>query len=361
MNILGIETSCDDTSAAVVVDGWRVASSVVSSQIKEHSPFGGVVPEIASRRHVENLPRIISESLRKAEMNWAEIDAVAVTKGPGLASSLITGLITGKALAHQIGVPLWSLNHLEAHIYSVFLDREHLDPCAEEPILFLTVSGGHTNLVMMRGLHNYQMLGTTLDDAAGEALDKGAKMLGFPHPGGPSIESAAKGGDPRRLSFPQGRPSPNKAFKSSQLKPQFCFSFSGVKTSLLYHLRRHPEILESPESISDVAASYQSAVFKALTSRIDAALKEFDAGMLACAGGVMRNKLLRSMVFEVADSHGVPLQLAQSEYCTDNAAMVAGLAGALRKASIEMDTSIDVAPRMPLTASLNDNASQSPV
>ncbi len=349
MKVLGIETSCDDTSAAVVIDGCHVASSEVSSQTKDHSPFGGVVPEIASRRHVENLPGIIDAALRKAEMTWAEIDAIAVTKGPGLASSLIAGLITAKALANQLGVPLWCVNHLEAHIYSVFLDSEHLNPFDEEPILFLTVSGGHTNLVMMRGIHNYQLLGTTLDDAAGEALDKGAQMLGLPHPGGPSIEAAAVDGYSGHLSFPQGRPSPNKAFKSSQLNPQFCFSFSGVKTALLYHIRRHPEILDDPAAIRDVAASYQSAVFKALTNRIDAALKEFEAGMLACAGGVMRNKLLRSMVSEVADSHDVPLQLAQAEYCTDNAAMVAGLAGALHKASIKMDTSIDVVPRMPLT------------
>lgn len=348
MIVLGIETSCDDTSAAVVADGTRVISSVVSSQTGAHSPHGGVVPEIASRRHVEALPAIIARAVRAAGIDWGDLDAVTVTRGPGLASSLMAGLVAARGLSHRLDIPLWTLNHLEAHIYSVFLDRADISPAELCPILFLTVSGGHSNLVLMEGLHRYRLLGATIDDAAGEALDKAAQLLGLGYPGGPAIERAAHGGDPAFVDFPRAGGSIKNSSFSGDLDPDYCFSFSGVKTSLLYYVKKHPDLAHDPARLADVSASYQAAVVDALAGRVGHALESFRPAAVGCAGGVMRNEVLRAKMAELAARAERPLLIAPPEYCTDNAAMVAGLGGALAAAGCEMCSDWSVEPRLPL-------------
>ncbi len=332
----------------MVRDGCEVLSSVISSQIDQHSPYGGVVPEIASRSHVEALPSVVAAAVRNAGVGWDGLDAVAVTCGPGLASSLMAGLIAARALAYRIGKPLLGLNHLEAHIYSVFLDRAAPPPSEIAPLLFLTVSGGHTNLVLMRGLHDYEMLGTTLDDAAGEALDKGAKLLGLGYPGGPAIEKTSKGGRADYIRFPRGVSSATNGNLANGLNPKMCFSFSGVKTSLLYYTKKHPEVFSNPSVFRDVACSYQAAIIDAMIRRVRFAVGLHKVNALACAGGVARNTLLRDSMTLLAGETGIPLYLAPNEYCTDNAAMVAGLGGALDMAGIETSPAFDVEPRMPL-------------
>lgn len=348
MIVLGLETSCDDTSAAVVSGGTRVLASVVSSQTDAHRPHGGVVPEIASRSHVEALPGIIDQTLRAAGVDWGEIAALAVTRGPGLASSLMAGLVAARGISCRLDCPLWTLNHLEAHIYSVFLDRAEADLEDSCPALFLTVSGGHSNLILMKGLQRYRLLGATIDDAAGEALDKAAKLMGLGYPGGPAIELAASGGDPGHVDFPRAGGSIKSSSFSGALDPEYCFSFSGVKTSLLYYLRKHPDVLRDPARRADVAASYQMAVVDALARRVKRALQAFEVRSLACGGGVMRNKLLRARMEELADRAGLPLLLSRPEYCTDNAAMVAGLGAALAERGLPIPSDWSVEPRLAL-------------
>lgn len=323
MNVLGIETSCDETAAAVVRNGRQVLSSVVLSQIDLHRPYGGVVPEIASRQHVETLPAVMEEALSRASLRWDDVDAVAATYGPGLATSLLVGVSAAKALSLRLKKPLWLVNHLEAHIYSVFLD-ETAPPWREVcPFMALVVSGGHTCLVRVESLGRYRVLGRTIDDAAGEAFDKGAKILGLGYPGGPAIERAACGGDAKAIRFPRGRQR-RERFRLGGLDPDLCFSFSGLKTALLYYVRDHP--LQHPDDrLASVAASYEEAIVDVLVSRFEQALG--GEGCLAACGGVSLNKRLRSRLQDMADARRVRLLLAPPRYCADNAAMVAGLAG----------------------------------
>ncbi|MBU1908982.1 MAG: tRNA (adenosine(37)-N6)-threonylcarbamoyltransferase complex transferase subunit TsaD, partial [Verrucomicrobia bacterium] len=329
MNILGIETSCDETAAAVVADGSRVLSNCVYSQIQSHQPYGGVVPELASRQHVEVLPRILDQAVTQAGLDWTALDAIAVTQGPGLASSLLVGLSAAQSLALRLRRPLHAVNHVEAHLYSLFLPDSPTStrvPALEAPRLVLMVSGGHTALVRLEHVGRYQWLGQSLDDAAGEALDKGANLMHLGYPGGPAIEQAAESGDPEILSFP--RISIRASYRTAGgLDPDLCFSFSGLKTSLLYTLRRRPELLENG-NLKDVAASYQEAVFDALLDRVERALDKAPYRSFGCVGGVARNQRLRARLEETARRHGLALHLAPMAYCTDNAAMVAGLAGA---------------------------------
>ncbi len=351
MVVLGIETSCDETSVAVVVSpGPEVLSNEVYSQIAAHQPFGGVVPELAARRHVDVLPGLIGKAIHDADVGWEDLDALAVTAGPGLASSLLVGVSAAKALALRLKVPLYPVNHLEGHVCSVFLGANA--PRAEEacPMLVLLVTGGHTCLIAVDCIGGYRMLGQTLDDAAGEALDKGASMLGLPYPGGPSIEKAAQGGDPSLFAFPRGRVQGSSLRHLAGMEPELCFSYSGVKTSLLYRLR-DLGATPAPGQLADLAAGYQEAVFDALLLRVEAAMDRAAYASFACVGGVARNQCLRGKLLALSESRDVPLLLAQPEYCTDNAAMIAAT-HALRSPTLRQDTGFacDVRPVWPLGA-----------
>ncbi len=348
MNVLGIETSCDETSAAVVRDGRDVLSNIVFTQIARHRPYGGVVPEIASRSHVEELAGIVGRAVADARVDWDGIDALAVTYGPGLASSLLIGLTAAKALALRLGKPLLGVNHIEAHLHSLFLGGAAPSPSAVCPLLVLMVSGGHTCLVRMEGVGSYRVLGQTLDDAAGEALDKGANLLKLGYPGGPAIEAAARGGNAAFVAFPRGRVRNPRAEWIGDLDPAFCFSFSGLKTALLYYLKDHPGVVSDPAALRDVTASYQEAVFDTLLARAERALPAGRVAAFGCVGGVSRNQRLREKLEGLAGRFGVRLLLTAPEFCTDNAAMVAAVAGA-EGACVNRDAgALDVQPDLAL-------------
>lgn len=343
MNVLGIETSCDETSAAVVRDGRTVLSSVVFTQIAQHRPYGGVVPEIASRSHVEEITGIVRQAVDDAKLEWAQVDAVAVTYGPGLASSLLVGLSAAKALALRLGKPLLGVNHVEAHLYSLFLGPDAPLPEAVAPMVVLMVSGGHTALVQIGKVGSYKLLGQTLDDAAGEALDKGANLLGLGYPGGPAIENAAAGGDPAYVKFPRGLRHHVAGELAGDLDRDLCFSFSGLKTSLLYYLKDHPDVLSNGRMM-DIAASYQEAVFDALLLRLKRAVERYPVAAVGCVGGVARNRRLREKIERLAKEHGVRLLVTRPEFCTDNAAMIAALAAAPGSLVQASDGDLDVQP-----------------
>jgi N6-L-threonylcarbamoyladenine synthase len=347
MNVLGIETSCDETSAAVVRDGRTVLSNVVFSQIAQHRPYGGVVPEIASRSHVEEITGIVRQAVDDAKLTWAQVDAVAATYGPGLASSLLVGLSASKALSLRLGKPLFGVNHIEAHLYSLFLGQDAPPPEAVTPLVVLMVSGGHTGLIRIEKMGSYQLLGQTLDDAAGEALDKGANLLKLGYPGGPAIEKAAAGGNPAYVKFPRGLQHRVAGELFGDLDRNLCFSFSGLKTSLLYYLKDHPEALANARR-KDVAASYQEAVLDALLSRLQRAMEQHPAAAVGCVGGVARNCRLREKLERLSKERGLRLLVAQPEYCTDNAAMIAALAGAAGSRVVRDHADLDVCPDLSL-------------
>ena len=336
MVVLGIETSCDESAAAGVENGRTVLSSVVFSQVPLHQPYGGVVPEIASRSHVEKISGVIREALCEASAPgsgttevspdwWERIDAVAVTYGPGLASSLIVGLSAAKGLALRLGKPLIAINHIEAHIHSVFLSPAAPDPGEAGPLLGLVVSGGHSSWIDMPQPGTYRIIGQTLDDAAGEAFDKAAKLLGLGYPGGPVIDRVARQAARRdAVVFPKGSPRPgNPAL--GHLRAELCVSFSGLKTALMYRLREQPP--QDEAQVAEIAAAYQEAIVAALASRCERALGEGRYRALAVGGGVSLNRRLRERLEEVASAAGVRLLLAEPRFCGDNAAMIAGLAG----------------------------------
>jgi N6-L-threonylcarbamoyladenine synthase len=298
--ILGIETSCDETAAAVVTAAGEIRSNVVSSQAHLHARFGGVVPEIASRHHLELVLPVVREALAEAEAGLDDLDAVAVTQGPGLIGALLVGLSAAKALAWARGLPLVPVDHLQGHVASLYLGQSPLDP----PFLCLLVSGGHTLLLEVKERGASTVLGSTLDDAAGEAFDKGARLLGLGYPGGAEIDRLAREGDPEAFSFPVAR------------VPGLDFSFSGVKTALLYELRSLDGALE--ERRADLAASYQRALVRALAERTLVAAERTGAERIAVVGGVAANSELRAALPEAV---APPLEL-----CTDNAAMIASAA-----------------------------------
>ena len=306
MRILGIETSCDETAAAVVDDGRLVRSSVVSSQVDLHARYGGVVPEIASRAHVELVNDVIDQALLEAGTTLREIDAVAAVHGPGLAGALLVGVCAGKAIALATGRPYVGVNHHEAHMYAALLDDRSLEP----PFVTLVVSGGHTLLVAMDAHGSYRVLGQTVDDAAGEAFDKVARFLGLGYPGGPAIDRIAARGDPDAIAFP--RP---------MLDDGNDFSFSGLKTAVVLHVRKHPEA-----DVADVAASFQAAVVHVLATKLLRVAGETGIGTIVIGGGVAANSALRSRLAEEAAVSGLRLVLPGIELCTDNAAMVAAVA-----------------------------------
>ena len=304
--ILGIETSCDETAAAVVEDGAKTLSSVVSSQVDLHARFGGVVPEIASRAHVDLLTPVVAEALLHAGMEGPDVDAVAATVGPGLIGSLLVGVSHAKALALAWGVPFVGVNHLEGHLYASLLEEPEL----KLPAVVLLVSGGHTMLILMEGHGQYRLLGQTIDDAAGEAFDKVARYLGLGYPGGPAIDSVAVDGDPKAIAFPRG------------LKDEgYNFSFSGLKTSVITYVRKHPDVLTT-----DVAASFQEAVVDVLVTKARRAAKETGAKALCLAGGVAANSLLRERALDACIADGLSAYLPSRAMCTDNAAMIAAAA-----------------------------------
>ena len=306
MKILGIETSCDETAAAVVEDGRHLRSSVVSSQIDLHAPYGGVVPEIASRAHVELINAVIAEALVEAGVELGDLDAVAACHGPGLAGALLVGVSAAKAIALSTGLPYVEVNHLEAHLYAAWLEEPDLEP----PLAVLIVSGGHTMLVIMEGHGRYRVLGQTVDDAAGEAFDKVARYLGLGYPGGPAIDRLAATGDAEAIRFP--RP---------MLDDSFDFSFSGLKTAVVNHVRRHPDA-----EVRDVAASFQEAVVDVLVEKLVAAADEAGARTLVLGGGVAANSRLRERVLDAADAGGRRAFVPPLSLCTDNGAMIAATA-----------------------------------
>ncbi len=304
--ILGIETSCDETAAAVVVEGTKLASSVVSSQVDLHARFGGVVPELASRAHVDLLNPVVAEALVEAGCTGQDVSAVAATIGPGLVGALLVGVSAAKAYALAWGVPFVGVNHLEAHLYAAFLEEPDLEP----PLVLLLVSGGHTLLVAMEGHLRYRLLGATIDDAAGEAFDKVARLLGLPYPGGPAIDRVAMEGDRHAIAFPR-----------AMRDEGYDFSFSGVKTSVLTYLRKHPE---APQA--DVAASFQEAVVDVLVTKARRAAQAVGATGIVLAGGVAANSSLRERVIDVCIEDGIQPFVPSRTMCTDNAAMVAATA-----------------------------------
>lgn len=323
MRILGIETSCDETAVAVVEDGTEVMANVVSSQIKEHAAYGGVVPELAARQHLNNIGPVTAEALAAAKLSIADIDAVGVTARPGLIPALLVGVSYAQGIVAGSGIPLVGINHFLGHIYSCFIENPNLLQDAESfPIVALVVSGGHTVICRIDSSGASQILGQTLDDAAGEAFDKAAKILELGYPGGPVIDRIAANGDPKAVDFPRGL----TGGSGRPVKPEnrYNFSFSGLKTSLLYRVKENWP--ESDAELRDVLASYQGAIVDVLTRKTMAAAASCDAPTVLVCGGVACNRALRASMQDVSDDENRRLYIAAPRYCTDNAAMIAGLA-----------------------------------
>ena len=310
--VLGIETSCDETAVAVVERASVVRSSVVSSQIEQHARFGGVVPEIAGRAHVQELVPVLAEALATAGVEGPDVEVVAATTGPGLVGSLLVGVSAAKALSLVWGVPFVSVNHLEAHLYASFLE----EPDLELPLVVLLVSGGHTMLVLMEDHGRYRLLGSTLDDAAGEAFDKVARYLGLGYPGGPAIDALAAEGDGSAFDYPRSMVQENPDTLPDDRR--YAFSFSGLKTAVVNHVRHDPD---SPTA--DVAASFQEAVVDALVTKARWAVEATGARGACLGGGVAANSLLRERFLDMCTGTGVRAFLPSRSMCTDNAAMVA--------------------------------------
>ena len=324
MKILGIETSCDETAAAVVEDGIKILSNEIASQVEIHARYGGIVPEVASRQHTLSIIPIIQSAMDKAEVGWQDLGAIAVTNGPGLAGSLLTGVNVAKALCLAQNLPLISVNHLEGHIYANWLNGNK----PEFPLVCLIVSGGHSDLVLMKGHGDYTLLGRTRDDAAGEAFDKAARLLDLGYPGGPAIEKAAASGKP---SIP---------LPKSWIKGTNDFSFSGIKTSLLRLVQEDKEINKA-----DAAASFQSAIIDVLVTKTIATVQEYDARQILLAGGVAANKHLRQTLLSKSP---LPVIIPPFILCTDNAAMIAACGYYRFQAGKTSDLSLDVIPNLKL-------------
>jgi N6-L-threonylcarbamoyladenine synthase len=301
--ILGIETSCDETAAAVVVRAAEVRSSIVSSQVEIHAKYGGVVPEVASRAHVERIMPVVEEALSESGLTGSGIDAVAATHGPGLVGALLVGVSAAKAMALVWDVPFVAVNHLEAHLYAAFLE----EPDLEMPLVIVLVSGGHTMLILMEDHLRYRVLGTTVDDAAGEAFDKVARFMGLGYPGGPEIDRLSVDGDPTAIAFPR-----------AMANDGWNFSFSGLKTAVVNYVRKHPDT-----PVVDVAASFQEAVADVLVTKARRAAREHRAKGLCLAGGVAANSRLRATMAAACEQDGLRAFLPSRAMCTDNAAMVA--------------------------------------
>jgi N6-L-threonylcarbamoyladenine synthase len=333
--ILGIETSCDETAASVVEGGRLIHSSVVASQIDLHAQYGGVFPEVASRQHIKTIYPVIDQALHDAHLTLNDLDAIAVTRGPGLPGSLVVGMNAAKGLVLGSGLPIIGVSHLEGHLYSAWLYKPDTEPPDEPkfPLIALIVSGGHTELVLMKDHLQYQHLGATLDDAAGEAFDKVARLLGLEYPGGPSIQNASVDGNPLAYNFPR-----------AWLEDSWDFSFSGLKTAVMREVRQADPHKSIP--VADIAASFQAAVVDVLVTKTIKATKEFSAKNIVVAGGVSANRALRHSIQIRATC---PLHIPPIWLCTDNAAMIAGAAyyRFIRGQRDPLD--MDVLPNWPLS------------
>ena len=327
MKVLGIETSCDETAAAVVEDGTRILSNRIASQVEIHARYGGIVPEVASRQHILSIVPIIRQAMAEAEVTWDDIDGIAVTIGPGLAGSLLTGVNAAKAISLARGLPLTGVNHLEGHIYANWLAEGSLD----FPLVCLIVSGGHTDLVLVRGHRDYTLLGQTRDDAAGEAFDKASRLLNLGYPGGPAIERAAKSGT-ATISLPR-----------AWLKGTNDFSFSGVKTALL-RLVENGSITAAASA--DAAASFQEAVVDVLVTKTVAAAREHRVRQVLLAGGVAANKQLRQTLIAASP---LPVIVPEPILCTDNAAMIAACGYFQLRAGRTDGLDLDIVPNLRLS------------
>ncbi|HQE91969.1 MAG TPA: tRNA (adenosine(37)-N6)-threonylcarbamoyltransferase complex transferase subunit TsaD [Anaerolineae bacterium] len=337
MRVLGIETSCDETAAAVVEDGCTILSNVIASQVDLHAPFGGVFPELASRAHVEAIAPVVEQALRDAHVGWEDMDAIAVTYGPGLPGSLLVGLNFAKGAALGKGLPLVPINHLEAHMYAHWL-RTGVEGSASGdeltfPLLTLIVSGGHTELIVMHHHGDYTCLGSTLDDAAGEAFDKVARLLELDYPGGPAIEKVARQGNPRAFDFPR-----------AWLPGTYDFSFSGLKTAVLRTLQRFNGP-RPPRFVADIAAAFQAAVVEVLAEKTAQAARTSGAQEVLLSGGVSANASLRAATRARVN---VPVYTLPSVLCTDNAAMVAAAGTYRYQAGVRAGWDLDIEPGLRL-------------
>lgn len=311
VKILAIESSCDETAAAVVENGRKVLSNVISTQIDIHTLYGGVVPEIASRKHLERINQVIKEALKQANVTLEDIDAVAVTYGPGLVGALLVGTAEAKAIAYAAGKPLIGVHHIEGHIAANYIENPDLEP----PFMCLIVSGGHTHLVVVKDYDTFEIIGRTRDDAAGEAFDKVARSIGLGYPGGPKIDKAAKLGNPNAITFPKAKMADNP----------YDFSFSGLKSAVLNYLN-HAKMTGEEINANDLAASFQNAVVQVLVEHAVRGTKEHGFHKLALAGGVASNSALRAGLKEACEKNGIKLYYPSPIFCTDNAAMI-GAAG----------------------------------
>ena len=309
--ILAIESSCDETAAAVVKNGREVLSNIISSQIALHTLYGGVVPEIASRKHIEKINQVIEAALAEAKMTLEDMTAVAVTYGPGLVGALLVGVAEAKAIAYGAKKPLVGVHHIEGHVSANFIEHPDLEP----PFVCLIVSGGHTHLVIVRDYGEFEIIGRTMDDAAGEAFDKVARAVGLGYPGGPKVDRAAKEGNPHAIEFPRARVGGS----------EYDFSFSGMKSAVLNYINQ-AQMKGEAISVPDLCASFQNAVVDVLVSRAVAAAKEFGYDKLAIAGGVASNSALREGMRKACEREGIKLYYPSPIYCTDNAAMIGAAA-----------------------------------
>ena len=309
--ILAIESSCDETAAAVVKNGREVLSNIISSQIALHTLYGGVVPEIASRKHIEKINQVIEAALAEAKMTLEDMTAVAVTYGPGLVGALLVGVAEAKAIAYGAKKPLVGVHHIEGHVSANFIEHPDLEP----PFVCLIVSGGHTHLVIVRDYGEFEIIGRTMDDAAGEAFDKVARAVGLGYPGGPKVDRAAKEGNPHAIEFPRARVGGS----------EYDFSFSGMKSAVLNYINQ-AQMKGEAISVPDLCASFQNAVVDVLVSRAVAAAKEFGYDKLAIAGGVASNSALREGMRKTCEREGLKLYYPSPIYCTDNAAMIGAAA-----------------------------------
>ncbi|MCL4787018.1 MAG: tRNA (adenosine(37)-N6)-threonylcarbamoyltransferase complex transferase subunit TsaD [Verrucomicrobia bacterium] len=341
MTLLACETSCDETSAAVVRQG-EVISNVVASQIQLHAEYGGVVPELAVREHLRNFRPVVTEALREAGVCASQLDAVAATQGPGLPSALLVGLKAAQAMAFALRKPFVGIHHHEAHLYSPWIGGTPLRAEFErfEPNVSLIVSGGHTLLVLVQAEFEHRVLGSTMDDAAGECFDKTGKLMGLAYPAGPEMDRLAGQGNPAAYSFP--RPLLNEANDD--------FSFSGLKTSVRYFLRDHPGLLEASQAIRDLCASIQAAIVEVLVTKTVRAARREGVRCVTASGGVTCNRALRTELTAACQRAGLRLRLAERSLCTDNAAMIGILAERkLQRAEVRQDYDADIAPALQLT------------
>jgi N6-L-threonylcarbamoyladenine synthase len=336
MRILAIETSCDDTGAAVILNGRKILSNVVSSQVSVHQKYGGVVPELASRKHLESIVPIVVEALRTADIGLKEVDGIAVTQGPGLVGSLLVGLSFAKSIAFARGLSFIGVNHIEAHLSAIFLEKKP----PRFPFIGLVVSGGHTSLFRIDGFGKYRRLGQTRDDAAGEAFDKVAKLLGLGYPGGPIIDELSRTGNPKAVRFPRPVLSKNS----------FDFSFSGLKTAVVNFVKAHPEPPEGyPEGlVKDIVSSFQEAVVEVLVKKTVKAAQHEGLKRIVLSGGVAANQRLRQKIKEESFKQKLKVYLPSPSFCTDNAAMVGVVGYEYLKRGIRSPLSLNAFSNLPL-------------